>query len=126
MKKLLIGLGLLASLGGCTTLSNVESFVSGSGVSANDVYIAANSFDAVQSSAKIYIQLPLCATGGPVVCRTQANTVAVDKAIRAGRNYRNTLEAFVTANPGKLVPISNYSALLATISQIQTYVGASK
>jgi hypothetical protein len=125
----LIGLALLIPLGGCTDpFSTIEAAfgVATGNVPASSVYVAANSFDVAQSSAKVYISLPLCTTGGPVACRTQAATLAVDKAVRSGRSLRNQLEAYVNANPGATVPVSNYNALLATITTIQTYIGGSK
>lgn len=117
MKRLLICL-LFMSLGGCATLK----LSTGSSVTPNAVYVAANAYDAAVVSATNYDRLPLCTANTSLVCRTTAATKSVDAAIRAGRTYRNQLIAYVNANPGEVVPVSNYNALVGAISTIQTYV----
>lgn len=121
MKKLLLLVACLA-LGACSTLK----LVTGSSVTPNAVYIAANAYDAAVVSATAYDKLPLCTTNVSYVCRTAATTATLDAAIRNGRSLRNQLIAYVNANPGEVVPVSNYNALVAVIGTIQTYVGAAK
>lgn len=119
MKKLWL-IALLA-LGGCTTLQ----LATGSDVSPNAVYVAANTFDGAEAAATAYLKLPLCSANVSYACRTTAGVTAVVAAIRAGRTARNQLEAYVNANPGAVVPVSNYNALVTAVNTIQTYVATS-
>lgn len=126
-----LALSGLLLVGGCaefdqitSDLGNVYGAVTGSVVSPNAVYVAANSFDAAETAATGYDELPLCSATTSVACRTTSGTASVDTAIRQGITLRNELEAYVTANPGALVPVSNYNALLAVVSTINSVVQA--
>lgn len=119
MKKLLL-LPILLVLGACSTFK----LITGSSVSPNAVYIAANTFDTLVISAATYDRLPLCSTGISYACRTLATVKVVDRAIRDGRALRNQLIAYVVANPGEVVPVSNYNALVSVIGTVQAYISA--
>lgn len=123
MKRIIL---LCFALGGCASLQNVYNAATGSYVTPQDVYVAANTFDGLELAAKNYDQLPLCSANVSFACRTSAGVKTVGKAVRAGRSARNQLEGYVTANPGKLVPIANYTALTTAINTIQAYVGGGK
>jgi hypothetical protein len=120
VKKCLLLAGLL--LGGCSTLSNLETIASGS-VSANQVYVAANAFDAIEATATNYLQLPPCPTAAPV-CRTSSIVAVIVPQVRNGRVARNQLEAYVNANPGQAVPVSNYNVLITTVNTLQGALAA--
>lgn len=119
MRKILL-LAACLSLGACSTLK----LVTGSSVTPNAVYVAANAFDAAEVSAMNYDKLPLCPSTVSVVCRTMAVTKTLDAAIRSGRSLRKQLITYVNANPGEVVPVSNYNALVAVIGTIQSYVSS--
>ena len=120
MKKLLL-IGLLA-LGGCSTLQNIGTIVTGASVTPSQVYIAANAFDAVEATATTYLNLPACG-GTAKLCRTAAAVKAIVPAVRSGRAARNQLEAAVNANGGTApVPASLYSVLVGSTNTLQTII----
>lgn len=121
---IILALGGSLALGGCAELGNIVGAVTGSAVSPQAVYLAANSFDVIEATATNYDKLPPCSSGTSYLCRTPSGVATVDIAIRSGISLRNQLEAYVTTNPGSLVPISNYNALLAVISTINSVVQA--
>ena len=126
MKNLIVVFSLAfasLSLAGCASLSSFFSEVTGSYVSAKTVYLTGNVFIGLEKAATAYDRLPLCVSGGTLACRTVAGRNAVDKAVRAGDKLVDKLYAYVDANPGELVPVSNYNALLAVISTIESYTG---
>lgn len=111
MKKLLI-VALLLSLGGCATVQRIYGVITGTSVTPLTVYVAAQTYDASVASATNYLKLPLCSGQGNQVCRTQTASVAIVKAIRAGRPIRNQLEAAIDAGNGN-APVS--ASLLQTL-----------
>jgi hypothetical protein len=105
--KFILILALAASLGGCASLQKLEGAfqtVTGNVVTPQAVFIAINAFDAVEATAKNYINLPRCGTG-PTVCRDPAITASVIKYVRAGRTDRNQLKAALRANPSANVSL---------------------
>lgn len=122
MKKLLVLAILALPLSGCALFSELT----GSSVSANDVYVAANAFDAAENSVKAYDSLPPCTStaGSSIACRSSAVVKILDQAVRAGIPLRNQLLGYITANPGQVVPVANYQALMAVISSIQAALPA--
>ena len=111
----------LLPLGGCTTIQTAWNLATGQSISPNAVYVLVNTYDAAVSSAKNYDSLPTCPTGAPV-CKTLSVVKIVDAAVRTGRVARNQLESYVNANPGELVPVTEYQALTTAVQTIQTYV----
>lgn len=125
MKKLALmacAIGAL-SLGGCAgfpqNIENAWNTITSASVPATSVVVSVNTFDALEATATNYLQLPLCKSGGPSVCRTTTATNAVIPAVRAGRVARNNLEQFLAANPGKLGPSGLYNALSSAVSTLQ-------
>ena len=114
MKKLLLVSTLALSLGACSTLSNIVGVVTGASVTANQAYIAANAYDALEQTATTYLTLPACVAGGTKVCRSAAAVNAIVPAIRSGRIARNNLEAAINAN------ITAGTAVPATLDQLLT------
>jgi hypothetical protein len=107
------------SLGACSTLQNITGIVTGTTVTPEQAYIAANAFDAVEATATTYLNLPPCATGGPTICRTASAVNAIVPAIRSGRIARNNLEAAVNASGGAPVPATLYQVLQGATSTLQ-------
>lgn len=129
MKKLLIAATLALSLVGCANLQNAYNTVTGASVSPTAVYVAANSFDAVEVTATNYLRLKKCSPSSGPVCRDPAATAKIIPAVRSGRVARNNLLAFMKANPGQLGPVGLYNALTSatqTLQQVEATYGVSK
>ena len=120
MRKLALVLCTTLALGSCAQLQNAYDTVTGASVSPAAVYVAVNSFDAVEATATNYLQLSKCVVAGPTVCRSPAATKQIIPAVRSGRVARTNLEQFLKDNPGKLGPTGLYNALTSTTSTLQT------
>lgn len=121
MRKLqlasIVLLGL--SLTSCAAWQKVENayvVVTSATVTPNQVYIAANAFDAVEASATQYLRLPVC---GSVPCRDPNATKSLVASIRSGRLARNKLESAVGANPGAPVDANLFATLTSSTSTIK-------
>ena len=106
----------LIALGACVTGQTQVATLT-----PQEVYVAANAFDAVEATATAYLNLPLCPAAK--VCRTAIATGAIIGPIRDGRKARNALEAYIAANPGvAAVPVSLSTALNAAVSSAQAII----
>lgn len=114
MRKIILVSLFALSLGACASVTTLL----GTTVSPTQVIVAANSFDAIEATATNYLTLPICPAAK--ICRTQAGVNAIVPAIRAGRQARSQLEAYVTANPGQPVPVSLYNAVMTAVSSLQS------
>jgi len=110
MRKLVL-LGAII-LGGCSTFS----LITGSAVSPQAAYAAANAFDVLEPVATTYLALPPC---GAQPCRNAAAVAKIVPAVRAGRVARNQVEALLTANNGGAISIATYNTLEAAITTLQ-------
>jgi hypothetical protein len=131
MRKLLAGaiaLALFVSLGGCapgsfgSKVEGVISAVTGAAVSPAAIIIAANSFDALEVTAKNYINPQLnkrCNGSNGPICRDPAATIALNKAIRSGRVARNNAKQFLRDHPGQLGSQGLYDALQTSVSTLE-------
>ena len=121
MKKMLLVIAISLSLGACADLQNLFGLVTGTTVTPDQAYIAANSFDVVEQTATTYLSLPACTTGGTVVCRSAAATAAIVPAIRSARIARNNLEAAINANAngGAPIPATVEQVLTAAVNTLQ-------
>lgn len=131
MQKFLAGalaLALLLPLGACAPGSfgaKVEgaiSAISGATVSPQAIIIAANAFDALEATAKNYVNPALnkrCNGSNGPVCRDPAATVAINKAVRAGRVARNNAKQFLRDHPGQLGTRGLYDALQASVTTLE-------
>lgn len=108
----------LSGCGAGTFLTNLT----GATVSPQSALVAANSFDALETAATAYLQLPACATPSPtgVVCRNAAAAKAIGPAVRAGRTPRNQIEALLAANNGAAIPVATLATLQAAIASLQS------
>lgn len=109
MKKLIAILALATGLTGCVTINpNV--------ITPQQVIVAANGFDALESTATHYLKLPVC---GVAPCRDPNVTVTLAKAVRAARGARTQLEKYVNANPGSPIPVTLYQTVSVAVSTLQ-------
>src|SRR5271155_2130203 len=108
---------LALALAGCSGISAIETAV-GTSVTPNQVYIGGNAVVALETAWTQYDLLPPCpnSTG---LCRTPAGVKAVDKAGRALAAAATAVEAYATANPGSVVPVSLYNTLTASFNALQ-------
>ena len=119
MKKLIIAAALALSIAGCANLQNAYSTLTGASVSPTAVYVAANSFDAVEATATNYLRLKRCTGSNGPVCRDPKATAQIIPAVRAGRVARTNLENFLAQNPGQLGPTGLYNALNSATATLQ-------
>lgn len=123
----LMGLALAPALTGAscqaiTDIENLSTIASGS-VTPNQVFVAANAFDAIEGTANTYLSLPLCPQGMPI-CRTKTTSQTVYTNILTARKARNSLESYMNANAGAPVPVSNYNVLVTALQTIGALVQA--
>lgn len=130
MKKLLALAILCAPLGACGFVQdagNAISVVTGSSVSAQQVSVAASTFDALENAGAAYLGLPLCGptnTSATPVCRTSATSSAIYKYLIQGRQARNQLEAQVASSGTGSVSIFN--TLMTAVNALQPLLPSSK
>ena len=118
MKTVILASACALALAGCSTLSTL-GVIAGTSVSPQTALVLANSFDAIETVATGYLQLPPCgSTTG--VCRQQAAVANIVPAIRSGRTARNQIEALLKANTGAAIPIASYNTLDAAITTLQS------
>lgn len=98
-------------------VENVYNTVTGATVSPEAVVVIANTFNAIEITAKNYLLLPRCPKSQPV-CRDPKATQPLIKAIRLGRTQRDNLEQFLADHPGQLGPSGLYDALNTSITAI--------
>ncbi len=126
MKKLLLVIPLLFTLGACASLNATWSVITGASVSPTQIIVAANAFDAGEASATQYLLYCKATVPAPSYCAL-ATRQAVVKAVRAGRVARNQLEPYVVS--GSAGPSAIYNTLVAVVTQLQSQIpstGATK
>lgn len=111
----LLLVGALA-LGGCATYNNLT----GAKVSPQSALVAANSFDALETVATGYLQLPPCTTTQWAACRNATAAKRIGPAVRAGRVARNQVEALLAANNGNAIPVVTMDTLQSAITTLQS------
>lgn len=109
----------------CQVLTDIENFqtIASGSVSPAQVYTVANAFDAIEGTATTYLRLPLCPNGAPV-CRVQSTSQTVYTNVVLARRARNSLEAYMNANAGAPIPVSNYNVLVTALQTIGALVNA--
>lgn len=105
-------------LGGCSTLQQDWSIITGTTVSPTQIIIAANAFDAGEASATQY--LLYCKATPAVPACALSNRKAVVAAVRAGRVARNQLEPYITS--GSAGPSAIYNTLVAVVTTLQSSI----
>ncbi len=126
MKKLLVIVAIALSLAGCqgtrfgdfvATAKNAITATENA-VTPQQIYIAANAFDAVKVSATNYLELRRCPINAPF-CRDPAVTKKLIPLIRAGTIARNNAVSWARANPNGFADISLYEKLTNITSTIE-------
>jgi hypothetical protein len=124
---LLVAIGLTGATSQCEftqTIGNLETIASGS-VSASQVYIATNIYVSIAGTISQYLALPLCPTSAPL-CRTKATSQTLARDDLVAYNAVKALDAYVDANPGQAVPVSNYNVLVVALQGINALVQANQ
>lgn len=128
MRKLFASALLALALAGCAPgsfgakVEGVVSAITGASVSPEAILIASNTFDALEVTAKNYINPALnkrCTGSNGPICRDPNATVALNKAIRSGRVARNNAKQFLRDHPGQLGSQGLYDALQTSVSTLQ-------
>jgi hypothetical protein len=124
-----LALALSAStLGGCAPgsfgakVEGVVSAMTGATVSPAAITILANTYDALEATAKNYVDPRLnkrCNGSNGPICRDPDATIALNKAIRSGRVARNNVKQFLRDHPGQLGAQGLYDALQASVSTLE-------
>jgi hypothetical protein len=104
------------ALGGCSTISTLT----GASVKPQSALVAANSFDALETIATGYLELPPCTTTQLAACRNQTAAAKIGPAVRSGRTARNQIEALLQANAGAAIPVASLNTLQAAIATLQS------
>lgn len=123
MKRYLAILSVAIALSGCASLQRLETayaFVTEATVSPQQVYIAANTFDGLQSIATQY--LVYCRSNLATPPCTAANRRVVIRGVRSGRAARNQLETYLTQS--QPAPAQIYNTLIAAITSLQSSAAA--
>jgi len=124
MKKLLAIVALAVVLSGCAQIQKTFEVTSNAitavenAVTPQQIYIAANAFDAVKVSATNYLELRRCPQNAPF-CRDPAVTKKLIPLIRAGTIARNNAVAWARANPNGFADVSLYEKLTGITSTIE-------
>ena len=113
--KLAFAAVALLGLSGCAAFNAIT----GATVSPQAASVIVNSFDASETVATAYLQLPQCATGGPVTCRKPAAVATIVPAVRSGRVARDQIMSLLNANNGGAIPVASYNTLQAAITSLQ-------
>jgi hypothetical protein len=121
MKKLLLVIPLLFTLGACASLQTDWSIITGATVSPTQILVAANAFDAGEATATQYLLFCKATVPAPSYCAL-ATRQAVVKAVRAGRVARAQLEPYIVS--GSAGPSAVYNTLVATVQALQTQIPA--
>ena len=117
MRKMILAVALAIGLSGCAnTLQKLET-AAGVVASPTTVYVARNSFDALEASATNYIKY--CTPKKTAPGCSSAAIAQLIPAVRAGRVARNNLTAYAAANPGAGTPTSLYNALVTATNTLQ-------
>ena len=124
MKKLLAIVALAVVLSGCAQIQKTFEVTSNAitavenAVTPQQIYIAANAFDAVKVSATNYLELRRCPQNAPF-CRDPAVTKKLIPLIRAGTIARNNAVAWARANPNGFADVRLYEKLTGITSTIE-------
>ena len=109
------------ALGGCSAITQAWDVATATSVPPQYALAAANSFDAIETVATGYLQLPACGSvGASVACRNAAAVATIVPAVRSGRAARNAIETLLGQNSGAAIPVASYNTLEAAISTLQT------
>jgi hypothetical protein len=122
MKRLVITVCIVLSLGACANLKTAWQVATSASVSPTQIIVAGNAFDAAEASATQFL----------LYCKANAVTSAcalpirrkIVAAVRAGRTARNGLEPYVTS--GTAGPSALFNVLINSINTLQTNLPAAQ
>jgi isopentenyl diphosphate isomerase/L-lactate dehydrogenase-like FMN-dependent dehydrogenase len=112
MRKILLAALLLS---GCSTLQELTN----ASLTTNQVYVAANAFDAAEITATNYLRLPACG-GTALVCRNKTAVPVIIATVRGGKQARQTLVASCAASTSSPECVSAYQTVTTAVSGLQT------
>lgn len=120
MRKLFLTLAALVVLTGCGPVIKAYDIATKTTVSPEAVYIASNTFDALEITATKYLTLPRCTVPVTItVCRNPNATAHIIPAVQSGRKARNEARKFLREHPGELGAAGLYDGLQTAIGVIQ-------
>lgn len=109
-------LALALSLSACAGLGVVAS----SSVNPNYAAAAVQAFNAAETAADTYLQLPKCTSATGVVCRNATAVKSIVPLIRTGQTARNAILSALQASNGAAIPVASYNTLQAIISTLNS------
>jgi hypothetical protein len=115
MNKLLVIVLLALPLGACAGLQTIYTAATTATVSAGQVVIAANAFDALKATAINYANYCVAQKFPQPTC-SAANRRAVIKAVNTGTAARIALEASI--NTGQSAASTIYNTLVAAVNTL--------
>lgn len=117
MRKFLVALPVVLLLGGCAGLASFQTAfnnITGTTISPQTALALANSFDAIEGGATVYLQYCKGNISQPVCAA--ANRRSVIKNVQLGRALRNQVGGYVTTSTS--VPVAVYNALQAIVASL--------
>ena len=120
MKRLFAVIALTLSLAGCSgtqSIADLFTRVTSSQVSPQAVYLAENSFDAVEVTATGYLRICHAKMATPGCSSTAIAQII--PAVRSGRVARANLHSFMKAHPDALGATGLYDALVTATNTLQ-------
>ena len=116
MKKIILTFTLALSLGACSTLQSLSNLTTVQ-VSPQAVYLAENSFDAIEVTATGYLRICHARMSTPGCSSTAIAQII--PAVRSGRVARSNINAFMKAHPDALGASGLYDALVTATNTLQ-------
>ncbi len=123
MKRLLLVAALALGLSGCAALQKLEdiaSTVAGATVSPQQLYIAANAFDATKVTATGYFTYCRAHLATPPCVADNRRLVL--KLVRSGTAARNQAEMYLAT--GASAPVAIYDTLVAAVNGLKSSASA--
>lgn len=117
MRKLLLSFALAVSVAGCAQFKSAFDTVTGIEVSPKAVYVAVNTFNALEVTAANYLHV--CRTAPTTPGCSQSAIAQLIPAVRSGRVARNALLDFMKTHPDALGAKGLYDALMSTTAVVQ-------
>jgi hypothetical protein len=118
MKKIFAVVALALSLGSCASLQSGINYVTGATISPRAVYLAENSYDAIEVTATGYLRICHARMTTPG-CSSTAIAQLIP-AVRSGRVARSNINAFMKAHPDALGVTGLYDALVTATNTLQS------
>jgi hypothetical protein len=118
MKKIILAFTLALSLGACANFQSAIGTITGATISPRAVYLAENSFDAIEVTATGYLRICHAKMSTPGCSSTAIAQII--PAVRSGRVARSNINAFMKAHPDALGAAGLYDALVTATNTLQS------